>query len=155
MMDTGELLHKLANSEIVQAEIPLGLQLGMPWLEKRNGRLCICFLPHKEELNDKIICYYPPQLEIAWVWPFEHLASFHRMTLERSIDMEKPICTLSVNRLLTTGKFGMDELYRECTTILNLMDNNGTVSDAWVGSYQNKYRKLMDTLGLEAVYGRK
>ena len=152
-MDTLETLHKLANSDIVQAEIPLGLQLGLPWLEKQNGKLCICFMPHKEELDGEKILYYPPQFEIAWVWPFEHLASFRRLTLDRTIDMEKPACSLGVNRLIFTGKYGMDELYGECTKILNLMENNGTVTDAWILSYQKKYKKLTGALGLEAVYG--
>lgn len=154
-MDTKELLHELANSDIVKAEIPLGLQLGLPWLEKRNGVLCICFLPHREELDGETICYYPPQFEIAWVWPFEHLASFHRLTLDGPIDMEKPVCTLGVKRLVSTGKFGMDELYQESTKILKKIEYNGAISDAWIESYQNKYKKLTEILGLTALYGRK
>ncbi len=153
-MDTLETLHKLANSDIVQAEIPLGLQLGLPWLEKRNGKLCICFIPHREELDGETILYYSPQFEIAWVWPFEHLASFRRLTLDRPIDMEKPVCSVDVNRLVSAGKYGMDELYRECTKILNLMEKNGTVTDAWISSYQKKYRKLTGTLSLETVYSK-
>jgi len=151
-MDTLEILQKLANSDIVQAEIPLGVQLGLPWLEKQNGKLCICFMAHKEELKDDSILYYSPQFEIAWVWPFEHLASFRRLTLDRTINVEKPLCSLQVNRLLSGRKYRMDELYRECTKILNLMEENGTVTDAWILSYQNMYKKLTNALGLSEIY---
>lgn len=151
-MDTFELVDKLSHSSIVKAEIPLGIQIGLPWLEMKNGKLCICFKPHREEYADECVYYYAPQFYIAWVWPFEHLVSFQRLTLDSSIDISKPISSISISRLLSVGKYGMNELYRECTKILNLQEKDNTVSEAWIRSYQKSYNNLIETLGLEKIY---
>ena len=153
-MDALKLAEQLSQRDIVKAEIPLGLQLGLPWLEKRNERLCICFLPHREAYQQDCICYYAPQFELAWVWPFEHLASFRNLTLEGAVDVTQPLCTIHVNRLLSVGKYGMDELYGECSKILTILEETGTISGAWIRAYQKKYLNLVETLDLTKLYHR-
>lgn len=154
-MEALELVEKLSQSDIIASELPLGLQLGLPWLEERNGRLCIRFLPHREEYVENCICYYAPQFEIAWVWPFAHLASFRNLTLEGTVNVSQPLCTISVDRLLSVGKFGMDELYDECSKILTIRDETGTITSAWIRAYQKKYLNLIETLDLTELYTRK
>lgn len=152
-MDTVTLIKKLLKSSIVQSEIPLGLQMGLPWLERRNHSLCICFKPHREELEDEFVCYYPAQYEIAWEWPFEHLASFRKISLDSPVDVSRPCCRISTELLLSVGKHGMDELFCECTTILEHYEQNGSVTDACLRSYQRYYNELVHTLELQAIYG--
>ena len=153
-MDALELVKELTQRDIVASELPIGLQLGLPWLEQRNGRLCIRFLPHREEYAEDRICYYAPQFEIAWVWPFTHLASFRNLTLENEVDVSQPLCTVSADRLLSVGKHGMEELYQACSKTLTIREDTGTITSAWVRAYQKKYMSLIESLDLTELYNR-
>lgn len=149
-MDALKLIETLARSEFVQTELPMNQQFGLPWLEKRGGRLCLCFKAHREELEGEELWYYPPQFELVWVWPFEHLESFRRLD---PADASTPAARVPVKRLLSSGRYGLDELYQECSRVLSIREKNGELTDAWLRSYQKKYRETVAELGLQAVYG--
>ncbi len=151
-MDALELISDLMRREIIRTEIPIGLQPGLPWLEKCNEKLCISFLMHKEEYSDNSLYYYTPQYAAAWVWPFEHIACFRNLMLEAPVDVSTPICRISADRLLSVGKYGMEDLYRACTEALGVMEKNNSIADAWIRSYQKKFLNLVDTLGMEELY---
>lgn len=153
-MNAIELVQKLSQSDFIMSELPLALQLGLPWLEERNGKLCICFLPHLEEFKENRIYYYIPQFEIAWIWPFEHIASFRNLTLEKMVDVSEPLCSIDVDRLLSVGRYGMEELYQECSKVLTIREESGSITSAWVRAYQKRFLNLTETLGLTKLYDR-
>ena len=152
-MDALELIKKLQQSQIVRSELPMQLQLGFPWLEKRNDRLCISFKAHKEEYVNGSIVFYAAQYDLAWAWPFEHLVLFRNRSLYADADFSGPLCTVSGKLMLTTGKYLMDELYQECTWILSAQEKGGSVTDTMIRAYQRQYRETAETLGLTKLYG--
>lgn len=150
-MDALTLMERLRMSSVVQAEIPMQMQMGFPWLEKRNGRLCICFKPHREACVRGSIAFYAHQFEIAWVYPFEHLASFRNLTLDRTIDASAPVAQISEKLMLMHG-YSMNELYEACTRLLDAMERDGAVSDEAIERYQRQYSDTVGLMGLSGVY---
>ena len=75
-MDAKEVVKKLSQHPVVTSDMAMQVQLGLPYLERRNGKLCISFKPHVERVNGENIEFFKPQYEIAWVYPFNHLITF-------------------------------------------------------------------------------
>ena len=158
MIDAVELVKNLAQSQIIQNELPLEMQLGLPYLEKRNGKIIIRFFPHQEVYDEEKVLIYPRKYDIAWVYPFAHLAFFRNLAFDGTEKIEKetsiPLLTISSRRMLSVGKYGMKELFHSCGNLLNLLDENGVVADAIVSRYQNQFFDLVDTLRLRELYGK-
>lgn len=151
-MDAAEVIKNLAQSHIVQSEISMQMQLGLPYLEKRNGRLCISFKPHREKYDNGNIEVFAQQYEISWAYPFAHIASYRNLSLCRSMDVSHPIAVISGRKMLSAGKYAIGELYRECSRVLSFQEKEGGVSDVMVKNYQKKYRQTAEMLGLSVLY---
>jgi len=152
-MEARELIKKLALHPVTQSSMALGMQLGFPWLEKKKDMLLLSFKPHKETCEGNGISFYPQQYEIVWAYPFTRIVLFRDLTLETDIDAHAPICTIGHDRMLSSVKYRLNELYDECTQVLTVWDEKGEVPDAMLRGYQKKYRETAELLGLEALYG--
>lgn len=152
-MNAKELVAKLARHPVVVSDMAMQVQLGLPYLEKRNGRLCIFFKPHHEAVQNDSIAFYAPQYEIAWVIPFDRLISFNNLLYSSDVDLENPVQTISICEYAKRGTFLVEELYRECSRVLSIYETDGTVSDVTVKKYQKIYFEVVRDLELEAVYG--
>lgn len=153
-MDVIQLVNRLAQSTFVQNELPMQMQLGLPWLEKRGEHLCMSFLPHREAYQDGKLMLYAAQYELSWVYPFQHIASFRNLTLENGLK-DDPVCVIEGERLLEYGSFIMQELYQECGRVLDFQENNGHVSDVTLRKYQQRFVELTERLGMDAFYRKK
>lgn len=151
-MDARKLMDKLSASSLVRAELPLSMQLGLPYLDERNGELCISFRPHREEIVDGRLTLFPQLYELAWVYPFEHAILFRNLLYEQEIDVRKPVCSCDCDWLLDIGKYSMNGLYDACSEVLSFREEAGTINDAVLGRYQELYRKTVQRLGMEQFY---
>ena len=151
-MDAIELVNKLSNSPIVQSEISLQMQLGLPWLSIKNGELCIRFQPHREEYRDGKMQFFAPVYEIEWVYPFAHIILFRNLKYEDQIDTETPLYEIGGDWVLGIGKYYTKELYKECSEVLSFREKNGMVNDVVISKYQNLYRQAVERLGLQKLY---
>lgn len=151
-MDAAELVKKLSSSPIVQSEVSMQMQLGLPWLEIKNGELCIRFQPHREEYRGGKLQFFAPMYEIEWVYPFAHIILFRNLNYEDRIDTETPLHEVSGDWMLGIGKHYTKELYKACSEALSFREKNGTVNDTVVSKYQDLYRKAVERLGLEKLY---
>ena len=86
-MNAKELVAQLARHPVVSSDMAMQMQLGLPYLEKRNGKLCISFKPHQEVLQDGMISFFAPQYEIAWVYPFNRLIHFDNLLYSSSVPL--------------------------------------------------------------------
>lgn len=152
MMDAAELVMKLSNSPIVRSEVSMQMQLGLPWLEIRNGELCIRFRLHREEYRDGKILFFAPLYEMEWVYPFAHVILFRNLLFEDRIDVEKPLHEVNGDWMLGIGKYYTKELYKECTEALSFREKNGMINDIVIAGYQDRYRKAVEQLGLQKLY---
>lgn len=151
-MDAVELVNKLSNSPIVQSEVSLQMQLGLPWLSIKNGELCVRFQPHREEYRDGKIQFFAPLYEIEWVYPFAHIILFRNLKYEDQIDTEMPLYEVNGDWMLGIGKYYTKELYKECSEVLTFRERHGTVNDVVISKYQNLYREAIKRLGLQKLY---
>lgn len=151
-MNAENLLNKLSASPFVRAELPLSMQLGLPYLDKRNGELCISFRPHREEVINGQLALFPQIFELAWVYPFEHPILFRNLLYEKDIDTQKPVCSCRCDWLLGIGKYSMTSLYDACSEVLSFREESGTINDAVLGRYQELYRKTVQRLKMEQFY---
>ena len=150
-MNVIELIMKLEESHVVQEELPMQMRLGLPLIERKNGRICIGFRPHKEDYKDGCFRIYRHQFEIGWVYPFEHLAYFRNLTLEGQIDVSMPIAKISEKQMLIY-QYKVKELYDEGTRILTTNEKKGQVTDVMLERYRRYYDSTVEALGLSLLY---
>lgn len=152
-MDAKQLIDRLSDSHLVQNEIALQMQLGIPWLSQRGGELCVSFKPHREDFDSGVIRIYAPQYEVAWVYPFAHVTHFCDLTYtENTPDLSTPLAEIDAKWMLSIGKAYLQELYDACTKVLTFREENGTVTDTMLRRYQEQYRKAAAHMGLEKLY---
>lgn len=152
-MDAKKLVDQLARHPIVQTEMAMQMQLGLPYLERRNGKLCISFRPHKEILRDNMIEFYPQQYKLAWVYPFNHLIQFENLLYSGAEDYSVPIRKMSLSHYTSVVMYAVEALYAECNRVLTLQQRDGRVSDVALRYYQRAYYEAAEQLGLMALYG--
>ena len=151
-MDALELVNKLSAHPLVEENMAVQVQLGLPWLEKWNEQLCIRFRAHREDFRDGAIHFYAPQYDLVWTYPGMHLVFFENHLYTGSPDLSAPVCTLSAERFAERGKFLLSELYDQCSRVLELQDRDGTVSDVTLRRYRQAFLETVRELGLAAVY---
>lgn len=152
-MDAIELMNKLMRHPVVLGQLPLQMQLGLPYLDKKRSELCIRFAPHREIFNNHQLEIYPRQYILEFVYPFEKVICFRNLLYEREINLSVPLCILKTDFLAVRGKYNIYELYSECSRILTLREKMGSVSDVMIANYQKKYFDILGRLGLVEVYG--
>ena len=152
-MDAVEMMEKLTCNPIVRANIGLQMQLGLPYLEKRKGKLCVTCLPHREEYRDGMMEFFTPQYQIAWVYPFDRIIACENTVYFRDLDLSKPVCAMPAEKYLTRGKYVLNELYAQCSGLLAAYEQNHDVSDVALRRYQKAYYETVQEMGLTGVYG--
>lgn len=152
-MDAKEIVKTLALHPVVFSDMSMQMQLGLPYLEKKKGKLCISFKPHKEMLHDDKILFFAPQYELAWVYPFNKLIHFDNLLYSSSVNVSIPVAETKIDDYAKLAPYVSDELYNECSRLLSAYEEEGTVSDVAVRRYQCAYYDTVQELGLEAVYG--
>lgn len=152
-MNALELMNQLTAHPVVEESMSLQAQLGLPWLEMRNGRLCIRFRAHREDFRDGCIDCYAPQYDLVWTYPGLHLVFFENHLFSSAPDLSAPVCTFSAQRFAERGKYLLSDLYDQCSRVLELQDRDGTVSDVTLRRYQQTFLETVRELGLTAVYG--
>ena len=152
-MNAQEMIEKLARHPIVRGNVGLQMQLGLPWLEKKNGKLCVTFLPHREDHKDGMIVFFTPQYRISWVYPFDRIVFFENRLYSETPEPAKPAQTVSAERYAERGRFLLKELYAQCSDVLAVYERDKGVSDVTVRKYQKAYFEAVQALGLTSVYG--
>lgn len=152
-MDTKVLVKKLAQHPLVKSDMPLQVQLGLPYLEKKNGKLCISFKPHRELCVEGKIEFYPQQYEITWVYPFEKVIHFSNLNYEKKIDVTGPIARIELQWMAGAGRYVLEELYSECSRVIDCWQQEGDVSYIILKKYQRLYYETAAQLNLSALYG--
>lgn len=151
-MDAEKVIDKLSKNAIVQSEISLQMQLGLPFLTKMGGELCICFKPHKTDYKDGKVRYFAPQYEIVWRYPFEHLVLFRNLACTDGICAETPVCEWDAQWMLDIGRHYMKELYDACTDVLQFRKECGMVSDVVLQKYESVWKRTIEKLELGPLY---
>lgn len=152
-MDALELVKKLSAHRIVEENMSMQVQLGLPYLEKRNGKLCIRFLAHREDYRDGEITFYAPQYIVAWVYPFHQLISFENCLYYGKPELSEPVCVLSAGRFAGRGRYILLDLYEQCSRVLSMQERDGTVSEVTLDRYRKAFYEEVRELGLTKVYG--
>ena len=151
-MDAVKLINELNKHPLVHSDIPMQMQLGIPYLEKSQGRLIMGFAPHREEYSDGMIEIYPKQYELKFIYPFQQVVYFSNLLYESDIDVSKPIHSIDAKWMINSGKDILNRLYDACSRVISFQEENGTVSDDCVAEYQQLYKETAKNLGLLDLY---
>lgn len=152
-MDAIELMDRLAQHPLVLSQLPLQMQLGLPYLEKKRGELCIRLIPHRENFVNHQLEIYAGQYILEFVYPFEKVVCFRNLLYEREIDLAAPLCCMEPGFLAAKGKYNLSELYAECSRVLTAREKTGNVSDIMIANYQKQYNSIANRMGLGQLYG--
>lgn len=152
-MDAMELMEQLSQHPLVLGQLPMQMQLGLPYLAKKRGELCMRFLPHRENYIKNRLEIYPAQYVLAFVYPFEKIICFRNLLYEGNVDLSSPIGSMTPEFLAARGKYCLNELYSECSRVLTAREKTGSVSDVMIANYQKLYHSISKRMGLEQLYG--
>lgn len=152
-MDAMELMERLSQHPLVLSQLPLQMQLGLPYLAKKRGELCIRFIPHREDFTNNRLEIYAGQYILEFVYPFEKIICFRNLLYEGGVDLSSPIASMTPEFLAARGKYCLNELYSECSRVLTAREKTGSVSDVMVANYQKLYGSTWKRMGLEQLYG--
>lgn len=152
-MNAQEMLEKLIRHPVVQGSIGLQMQLGLPYLEKRNGKLCVTFLPHREEFREGAMEFFAPQYRVTWVYPFDRVVFFENRLYSQNPEAAKVVHAIPVERYAERGRFLLKDLYDMCSDVLAVYERDKSVSDVTLRKYQKAYAETVEALGLAGVYG--
>lgn len=152
-MDAMELMERLSQHPLVLSQLPLQMQLGLPYLAKKRGELCMRFIPHRENFADNRLEIYSGQYILEFVYPFEKIICFRNLLYEGGVDLSSPIASMTPEFLAARGKYCLNELYSECSRVLTAREKTGSVSDVMIANYQKIYSSTWKRMGLEQLYG--
>ena len=154
-MNAMEMMEKLTRHPVVRANIGMQMQLGLPYMEKRNGKLCVTFLPHREACRDGVMEFFAPQYKITWVYPFDRVVFFENCLYTEDPTLPQIVHTIPVNRYAERGRFLLKDIYEQCGNVLAVYERDKKVSDVTLRKYQKVYFETVQELGLTGVYGER
>lgn len=152
-MNSLNIIKEIVSNTTLKENMSLQMQLGLPFLEKKNNRLCMSFKPHLEKYADGNIAYYAPQYDLELVYPFKKIIKFVNLSYEMTVDTAVPVAKVDAKELSSVGAGYMNELYDACTRVLEFQEQDGKVSDVSIKKYQKSYYDTVKKLGLTALYG--
>lgn len=152
-MNATEMMEKLSCHPVVRDNVGMQMQLGLPWLEKRNGKLCVSLLPHREDCRDGAMAFFAPQYKITWVYPFDRIVFFENGLYNGKTEAPQVVHSTPVERYVQRGRFLIKDLYEQCSRVLAVYERDQDVSDVTLGKYQKAYFETVRELGLTGIYG--
>jgi hypothetical protein len=152
-MNSLNIVKEIVSNTTLRENMSLQMQLGLPYLEKKNNRLCMSFKPHMEKYVDGNIEYYAPQYDLELVYPFKKIIRFINLSYEITVDISAPVAKVDAKELSSVGAGYVNELYDACTRVLEFQEQDGKVSDVSIKKYQKSYYDTVKKLGLTALYG--
>ncbi len=110
-MTLRETESRLHGSPLFDYEIPLQMQLGLPYLYEKNGSLFLNYFLHRQRYESGMLHLYPKRYQLELIYPFRRIVLFEDCRRYMPDDAEIPVCMVNKNRLLAEGKIILDELY--------------------------------------------
>lgn len=147
-MDLNTAQKQLLAHPLFAEQIPIGLQLGLPWLQQEEDRLVLAYCLHKQCYTDGSLWFYPVRWEIKTAYPFRQIIYL----AQKSRVGDAPICHIAGETMLILGKSLLQELYASADRLIALWAK-GTARQEDFMDYQRRYQDAVKQLGLEALYG--
>lgn len=151
-MNTKEAMRLIAAHPVMRGDVSMQMQPGLPWFEKKQGKLCLRLRLHRQELVKDNVVFYTPGYEVTFVYPFEHIISFKNLRYEPGAEPDSAACTLQQELMLSYYRSAALELYETGDLLLDLQEKDGSVSDAAVAHYQQMFTSAVQRLKMEALY---
>lgn len=151
-MKLAKFVDDFMASEFVKSELPIQMQLGIPYLFKRNNQLCIAFFPHKEEYAENSISFYERQYLLEVLYPSCKILKFVDLIYDNQLQTARKTKTIGTVNFINSGKYVLNKLYDLGSKILNFYDKYGKVSDIQTEEYQMLFSDTVEKLGLSELY---
>lgn len=147
-LDTGEGIWEKHTGELL-SDLGMETQLGLPYLEKKDGELRISFRPHEEVYTGEGITIYEQRYALECRYPSEKIVRFEVLP-QKSPDA---VAKIEAATMKSEGKYLLEDLQKAFCRIRDICREDGNAPDVSVKKYQKLYWKTVDALGLSGVYG--
>lgn len=152
-MTLKEIEMRMYRHPLFEHEIPLQMQLGLPYFYKRNGQLFLrCFL-HRRHYKSGMLLIYPNQYEVEFVYPFRNIVRFEDSQIYMPMNTEIPVCIVEAEHLLTNGKVLLDELYSSADQVIESWVQDGVLLEKSFSDFCNIRKKIIKEFSLGLLYG--
>ena len=150
-MNALKLMEEIYLHPVIQQNVSMQVQLGLPRVIWHNGRLMLRFLPHEEKLeNNGLMTYYPAMYDITLDYPSMKLIAFRNFAVLEGVS-NNPIAECEIAFLLDKYKNDSEELYRQLSELLEAFSRK-ELTEKKVDEYNAYFDRLITSAGLQQIY---
>lgn len=150
-MNALKLMKEIYLHPVIQQNVSMQVQLGLPGVLWRNGRLMLRFLPHEEKLDSGVMTYAPPMYDITFDYPSMKLIEFRNLSVMNPDRQNTPAARCELSYLLGAYKKDSEELYRLLSLLLEAFSDK-ELDQEQVDSYNRYLDRLITQSGLQEIY---
>ena len=150
-MNTDKLMKEIYLLPEIQKNVSMQVQLGLPGVLWKNGRLMLRFLPHNEKLVDGRMLFYAATYDITVDYPGMKLMAFRNLAVLDGASADAPLAACDTAFLLGGYKDGCKELYRLLSGVLEAHSRN-ELTEKMVDEYNGYLDRLIVFSGLQEIY---
>lgn len=138
---TLEIIEKeLRRHPLWEREIPVQMQMGLPYLYLEDGVLYLRYKLHRRIFRAGRFLVFPDRYELELLLPGRKIVCFRALRRGLTAEREEPVCTIEQDCLLGTGNAAIRNLYACADRILEFTGSEEELEQL-VDQYQNKYRE--------------
>ncbi len=149
-MNATKLMKEIYLRPVIQQDVSMQVQLGLPRVIWKNGRLMLRFLPHEEKFDNGVMTYYPAMYDITFDYPSMKLIAFSNLAVLENVS-NLPIASLEISFLLGKYKNDSEELYRQLSELLEAYSQK-KLTDKKINEYNACFDRLIISSGLQEIY---
>ena len=149
-MNSNNFMESIIHSEFVQAELPVSVQLGMPYIKKGEKNIILVFSPHIVWNKNGRVYIYSKSYELEIEYPSGHIAKFITLT---DCNPNLPIKYIDEKWMVTNGRIMLDSVFDACKEVLAFYDEHSKIPNFMVEKYNDKLIKTAELLGITVIYG--
>lgn len=150
-MNANMILDQLLLHPVFLMDLPENMKIGLPMLERKNGRVLIRCRVHEEKFNGDNYEIYPAAAELNFDLDTLNLLSFHNYMILDGADVSRPVASPDGDYMSGSGKDILDEVIRALGETLEKLDAGEFPEDP-VAQYQEIFYAAVRVFGLEALY---
>ncbi len=152
-MTLREIEIRLRSHPLIECEIPLQVQFGLPYLYEKNGQLFLRYLLHRQRYEGGILLIYPKRYELELIYPFRRIVLFEDCRRHMPEHTETLLCSVEADRLLTCGKMLLEELYAKADKVIHFWGQDRALLEKSLLDCQNVRQEIIKEFNLGSLYG--
>ncbi len=152
-MTLREIEIRLRSHPLIECEIPLQVQFGLPYLYEKRGQLFLRYILHRQKFESGMLFIFSKRYELELMYPFRRIVLFEDCRRQMPEYTENLVCRMEADSLLTGGKMLWDELYAKADEVIGFWKQDRVLLEKSLFDCQNIYREIIREFNLGFLYG--